>query len=420
MSKDIFINDLAQPILNKEQRSIVESLQKINIKLNKDEILAEACEITALNDFGSMDFEERLSLLCNAWNANVNLTSIGLLSLRAKLTQFAANRLLIHQSLVSNPQIEEVKIVDPIIVVGLPRSGTTHLLNLLAADKRLRSLPLWESYEPIQNPNEPQNGEINPRYTRCNNAWEMMQKTVPLLSIMHPMHPEHIHEELELMGPDFASYNFEWLCQTPEWRDHYFSSDQTKHYQYMKNVLKILTWQDGDKDGSKTRWVLKCPQHLEQLAVLKKTFPDAKVIFTHRDPVSVIQSTITMIAYGHRMSRKKVDLNEVYDYWSERVMHLLKACVQDRQLISGNDSLDIYFHEFINDEIKTIQSIYQLINLDLNDDARDNIFNYSKTKNPLRHGKIVYNLKENFGKDAESLRARFKFYFDAFAIQPDI
>jgi hypothetical protein len=127
-----------------------------------------------------------------------------------------------------------------------------------------------------------------------------------------------------------------------------------------------------------------------------------------------------MIAYGHRMSRKKVDLNEVYDYWSERVMHLLKACVQDRQLISGNDSLDIYFHEFINDEIKTIQSIYQLINLDLNDDARDNIFNYSKTKNPLRHGKIVYNLKENFGKDAESLRARFKFYFDAFAIQPDI
>ena len=167
MSKDIFINDLAQPILNKEQRSIVESLQKINIKLNKDEILAEACEITALNDFGSMDFEERLSLLCNAWNANVNLTSIGLLSLRAKLTQFAANRLLIHQSLVSNPQIEEVKIVDPIIVVGLPRSGTTHLLNLLAADKRLRSLPLWESYEPIQNPNEPQNGEINPRYTRA-------------------------------------------------------------------------------------------------------------------------------------------------------------------------------------------------------------------------------------------------------------
>jgi hypothetical protein len=98
---------------------------------------------------------------------------------------------------------------------------------------------------------------------------------------MHPMNPDHIHEELELMGPDFASYNFEWLCQCPRWRDHYYASDQTPHYEYMKTVLKILTWQDGD-DGSNTRWVLKCPQHPEQLTVLHKVFPDATIAVTHR------------------------------------------------------------------------------------------------------------------------------------------
>ena len=73
----------------------------------------------------------------------------------------------------------------------------------------------------------------------------------PLMAAMHPMNPEHIHEELELMGPDFASYNFEWLSTSPRWRDYYFSTDQTSHYEYMKTVLKILTWQDGDVRGHK-------------------------------------------------------------------------------------------------------------------------------------------------------------------------
>ena len=112
-------------------------------------------------------------------------------------------------------------------------------------------------------------------------ASEMMQQTLPNIAAMHPMNPNHIHEELELMGPDFASYNFEWLCQCPRWRDHYYASDQTPHYEYMKTVLKILTWQDGD-DGSNTRWVLKCPQHPEQLTVLHKVFPDATIAVTHR------------------------------------------------------------------------------------------------------------------------------------------
>ena len=87
---------------------------------------------------------------------------------------------------------------------------------------------------------------------------------VRLLKAMHAMTPDHIHEELELMGPDFASYNFEWLTMSPRWRDHYYATDQTPHYEYMKTVLKILQWRHGPD-----RWVLKCPQHLEIIDFLE-------------------------------------------------------------------------------------------------------------------------------------------------------
>ncbi len=118
--------------------------------------------------------------------------------------------------LVRHPEAHAVDIQSPIIVAGLPRSGTTHLLNLMAADSRLRALPLWESYEPVPLPGEQLlAGGADPRYQRCADQWCMMQSPPPLPAAMHPTHPDHIHEELELMGPDFASYNYEWLSVSP-------------------------------------------------------------------------------------------------------------------------------------------------------------------------------------------------------------
>ena len=124
--------------------------------------------------------------------------------------------------------------------MGLPRSGTTHLVNLIAADQRLRSMPLWEGQEPVPDPNE-QPGEdgIDPRWHRCNSIWERMQATSPLISAMHPMEPDHIHEELEFMLPDFTSYNLEQFARA-QWRD-YSAHDQTPHYQGGPTGLKILS-----------------------------------------------------------------------------------------------------------------------------------------------------------------------------------
>ena len=246
-----------------------------------------------------------------------------------------------------------------------------------------------------------------------------MQQTVPLLAAMHPMNPDHIHEELELMGPDFASYNFEWLCQSPRWRDHYYATDQTPHYEYMKTVLKILTWQSGD-DGSHTRWVLKCPQHLEQLPVLNKVFPDATIAVTHRDPVSVIQSAVTMIAYGQRMSRHSIDLAGIIEYWSDRVQHLLQACTRDRALLPEERSIDIPFHEFMQDDLAMVQKIYARADLPLTEQANVELQGFLADNPRGKHGRVVYDLERDFGVDPQALRERFRFYFDTMPVRAEI
>ena len=274
MSETIRIEDLAAPVLTPMQQAALDYGATLEVELTADSIVAEAMTATGLQDCGPEDFRERLALLCSEWDSDDGLTNIGRLSLRNKLVSHARTRLLVQDLLTRHPEIHQVDIRAPIIVAGLPRSGTTHLLNLMAADSRLRALPLWESYEPVPMPGEIATRDArDPRYQRCAQAWQTMQEMTPLLAAMHPMDPEHIHEELELMGPDFASYNYEWLSHSPRWRDHYYTTDQTPHYEYMKTVLKILTWQDGDASGEHTRWVLKCPQHLEQVPGLHKVFP---------------------------------------------------------------------------------------------------------------------------------------------------
>ena len=419
MSETIRITDLAEPELSDLQKQIRAFGETLQVNLDANEILEEAKAEVSMGDFGPMDFLERLELLCDEWGSDPGLNNLGRMNLRNKLLLFAKSRLLIEDLLQRHPEIHDVQIRAPIIVAGLPRSGTTHLLNLMAADSRLRALPLWESYEPVPMPGEALLGDgTDPRYKRCAEAWEVMQQTVPKLAAMHPMNPDHIHEELELMGPDFASYNFEWLCQCPRWRDHYYNSDQTPHYEYMKTVLKILTWQDGD-DGSNTRWVLKCPQHLEQLTVLHKVFPDATIAVTHRDPVSVIQSAATMIAYGQRMSRDSIDLQNIVDYWSDRVLHLLQACTRDRDKLPASQSIDVPFHEFMADDLGMVRQIYAKAGLAMSEEATAELQRFIEDHPRGKHGRVVYNLKEDFGVDPDELRKRFDFYFQQFPVRAE-
>jgi len=419
MADEIRISDLLDPVYTPTQQSILDYGNSLEVELDRNAILKQALQVTGLSDFGRGDFTERLDLLVGEWSEDSGISNIGRLSLRNKLVQHASSRLLIEDCFNRHPEIHQIEIERPIIVIGLPRSGTTHLLNLMAADSRLRSLPLWESYEPVPRPGESLLADgSDPRYQRCAEAWEMMQQVTPHLAAMHPMAPDHIHEELELMGPDFASYNYEWLSPCPRWRDHYYASDQTPHYQYMKKVLKLLLWQQQGSDRP-SRWVLKCPQHLEQIPILQKVFPDATFAITHRDPVAVIQSTVTMLAYGQRMSRHRVEAEALIGYWSDRIEHLLRACVRDRDTLPPEHSIDVPFHEFMADDLAMVDKIYAAAGLEMTDTAAAELQHYVDRHSRGKAGRMVYDLKGDFGVEPTVLRKRFDFYFERFDAQAE-
>ncbi len=408
MTDEIRIDDLAAPQLNDIQRMGLEYGESKHTELTVDAVCVAAVAATGLDDFGSDDFRERLGLQLSEMDADAERTGLGRMLMFGDCTRYAANRLRIRDLLQRHPEILDIEIVQPVIVVGLPRSGTTNLVNLLAADSRFRSLPLWESYEPVPDPRERADG-VDPRWTRCQQAWEAMQAGAPFVAAMHPMEPDHVHEENELMAPDFSNYNLEWVARAPRWRDHYLAHDQTPHYAYMKTVLQILQW-----FRPRERWVLKSPQHLENLGPLMATFPDASIVVTHRDPVAVVQSTITMVTYGARTAYRSTDPEWYRDYWTDRIGRLLDASMRDRHLLPERRTVDVFFHEYMADEMGTLQRIYDDAGIGLTDTARQEIEAHQAAHPRGKAGRVVYDLRGDFSTTPEEVRSRFGAYLDAF------
>jgi hypothetical protein len=409
----IRIDDLATPRLGDAQRRAIAAAGRIELSFDEDAVLGAAREQTGLSDFGADDFRERLRVWLESVDEDRELNAVGRIAVWRDCVRYASNRLLLEDLIRRHPEIEDVPIERPIIVAGLPRSGTTHLLNLIAADSRLRSLPYWESLEPVPRGGEAPGPEgVDPRLARCRKAHELQLAFTPLLRNMHDMSPEHVHEEIELTCLDFSSYELEWTATVPRWRDYYLSHDQRPHYAYTRRALQALQWMRGPD-----RWVLKSPQHMEQLGPLLDTFPDAIVAITHRDPVSVIASAVTMLAYGDRMRRTRVDPPAVAAYWVDRIERLLRACVRDRDLLPADRSIDVLFHEFMRDDLAMVARIHALAGLDTTSAARAELSAYLEANPRGKHGRIVYDLATDFGLDEAALRDRFAFYFERFPIQ---
>ena len=415
MAARIEIDDIRNPQLTLEQTRAIAFAEANPVNLSSEAILAEARETTGLSDFGPEDFRSRLDRLVAEWNADTEQYALGRAMVFRYAVRYARNRLLIQDTLKAHPEIHDEPIERPIVVVGLPRSGTTHLLNLLGADSRLRSTPLWEANEPLPLPGEePASNGVDPRYARCAAQWAMSQQKAPLAAAMHPMEPDHLHEDVELMGPDLASYNFEWVAHAPQWRDYYLSTDQTPHYEYMKTVLKILQWRDIRAGRQRKRWVTKCPQHLEQLPVLRKVFPDATIAITYRDPVEVIQSAITMIAYGHRNRYPAIDTSGLLEYWSDRIERLLRACVRDRGVWPESQSVDVPFETFMKDDMMIVREIHEKAGLPPRTIADEELARFKADHPRGKYGQVSYHLERDFGISPADLRKRFDFYFEAF------
>ncbi len=409
----IALDDLVEPRFSDEVRAILDMMGEAgaSVDLRAETLMTVAMEETGLADFGRRDFVERLEVLCRALRDEAHLNDAGLLAQSLLLTGLLRNRLLLEDLMARHPEIRDETIAAPLIICGLPRTGTTHLHNLLSADPALRSLPYWESLEPVlADAERPAEGQADPRIARCDQALSFVNTAMPEFKRMHEMTADHVHEEIQLLAMDISSMLFETIAPIPTWRDHYLARDQRPSYAYLKSVLQALQWLRG---GS--RWVLKSPQHLEQFPALVATFPDAVFVVTHRDPVSVTASMVTMLGYSARLGQDRVDAPAIGSYWADRLERMLRACVRDRDLLPVDRSIDVRFDEFMADDMGMVHRIYALAGQPVTDQSEAAMHAFVAAHPRGRHGGVLYDL-DDFGIDRRRLRRTMAFYVDRFGV----
>jgi hypothetical protein len=405
----VLLDDLGRPRFSPEAQQIRDVMASMapDCRLDAEALHAKASADTGLNDFGDDDYRERLDVYLAALHEIRDMHAPGVVNFYGQLLQLLKNRLLLTDLLSRHPEIHDIELLPPVVIAGLPRTGTTHLHNLLGAGSTFRTLPYWESVEPFPLPAEA-GIEPDPRRMRMDMAVAVLDVVMPHFRLMHEMTTDHVHEEIQLLANDFSTMLFETLAHVPRWRDYYLSHDQTTHYKHLATQLKALQFLRGGR-----RWLLKSPQHLEQLPVLNRVFPGVVVVFTHRDPVPVVLSMIAMITYSARMHRSRVPVEEIAATWADRLELMLCALVRERDMIGPERSLDIRFDDFMASELGVVEQVYALAGEALTDEARSAMADYINGHQRGRLGRVATSC-EMFGLDEDRLLARFAPYVGRF------
>ncbi|GAA3211075.1 sulfotransferase [Actinocorallia longicatena] len=406
----VHLADLAVPCFSPEAAEVLKAMSAMapGFSLTPEALMEGAAEQAGLSEFGDPSFLAGLTALCDAYRDDDALSPYGLVAQHVQLTQLLVNRLRLEDLVARRPEILDVEVKAPIIIAGMPRTGTTHLQNLLAADPALTHLPYWEAVEPFPLPGD------TGRLDRTVAALDFVYRAMPHFRSMFDITPTHAHEDINLLAMEFSSMHFEVQALVPSYRDWYLSADQTPAYAYLRKALQALAWLRGDR----RRWVLKTPQHLEQLGPLLRIFPDATVVFTHRDPVACTASMATMICYAYRMSRAEMDPHAVGRYWADRSADLLNGCMRDHGLVPPDQVVDVRFHEFTTDNMAAVRRIYEVADQPLGAASERAFAAFLAGHGRGRHGQVDYRL-DDLGLDERELRRELTPYSERFGLPAD-
>jgi hypothetical protein len=222
------------------------------------------------------------------------------------------------------------------------------------------------------------------------------------------------HEELQLSALTFRSFFFEGSFRLPRYRPWYAAGDQRGAYVYLRRVLQLL--QSVRMGG---RWVLKSPQHLEQIDALHAAFPDAKIVRTHRDPVRAVLSLATMITYTRRVCYRDLDPATEGRAWAERLEQMLRASLEQADRLPPGSTLDVRFDDFVRDPAKTVGQVLAFAGAGAGfaATARERVHERLRSEGESRPERFVYRF-EDLGLDRDELRERFRFYRERFDL-PD-
>lgn len=367
-------------------------------KINLDKILEKAKSTTKLSNFGDEGFIEAAQVLAKDINQNANLTPFGSFFTKTMLLKSAVNLLEIQNETKGvNVELEK----PPIIIFGLPRTGSTLFFNLMASDPNFRTLNFWESLRFSKN---------FPRLLKKIKGKAQLESTnwfAPQLRAIHEIRYQGPGECTQILTNSFKNISFGCYWQLPEYNPWVLKESQVETYQLHKKQLFLL--------DPKKQWVLKSPMHIVALKDIKKVYPDSKIIHLHRDPVSVVGSASSLIAASRNLFTHNTVLKPTGDDISMVLKWSLEKTIDERQELPKDDFIDIYFNDLVKDSIGTFKKLYQDLCLEWTDTLEQIYQNELKNNKRHKYGKHIYDLAD-YDLSEDLIRDKYKKYIEHFKI----
>jgi hypothetical protein len=380
--------------------------------IDPDQLIGLARRQTGLADFGDTAFVGPMIRLLEACSTESALSLVGRSATRWDIVRFLSNLLTIQAASVRHPAMTEAPIRKPIFITGLPRSGTTFLHRLMLTDETNRAPAVWETISPSCSA-----GSRAQRIARVARQLKAFEWLAPEFRALHPLEATSPQECSEITAHVFRSLRFDTNYHIPSYRT-WMDADVVRHmpaYRFHKRFLQFLQHQDGVE----RRWVLKCPEHLFALEAIKAVYPDARLVFVHRDPVKVLLSQARLTEVLRRPFTRRLDPVALGPHESRRWLDGTR-----RMMAVGDDAgfpepvCHVHHLDLITDPVSTVDGVYRHFGMDLLPQAASAIERYVRAKPKGGYGEHSYRF-ETHGLDESQERAKFRPYMVRFGVTPE-
>lgn len=396
----------AQPVAVRALNAVGGVVQRFGMRpsLDPESLLAAAQKATGLTDYGDDGFRPGLDVLCRSLDGEAELTTIGRIAARKRLTGLLETRLRL---VAAAPASADQEIVAPLFVLGLPRTGTTVLYGMLASNPAMRSPSSWEVARPFPAPG-PLPDPV--RVAAMDKDFKQFLQIAPGVDAIHPLGSHLPQECLALQAPEFLSYEFPTTFPVPSYWAWLREQDLRPAYAFEKRFLQHL--QSGHAGD---RWILKTPGHLMWLDALLQVFPDALLVHTHRNPTTVLASVSSLMSSFRGAMSNAVDKRAVgreqLDAWTWGLQRTME--VRDR--LPADRVVDVHYTDTVDDPVGTVRRVYEHFGLDLTPAVESGVRDYLAENPRDKHGSHRYTLEE-FGLDRDEVDAAFAPYRARFGV----
>jgi len=388
--------------------TIIAALADLRDPLGADELMTRAQRRMNLVDFGSTPFQEPLQNLLRACREEAELSLFGRFATRWDAVRFLSNLLRLREEERRAPKILEERIERPIFIAGLPRSGTTFLHSLLAEDDTNLVPRIWQLIHPY-----PISTGSDQRPRRVSRQLRVFGMLAPEFRHMHPIDASSPQECSEITAHVFASLRFDTTYHVPSYRRWLDETGHLDAYRFHKRFLQHLQHQAGLAG----RWMLKCPDHIFALDALRAVYPDAGVVFVHRDPLAVLPSVTRLTEVLRRPFTRHVDKLEIgrqdSDRWLSATELMIEAADEEQ---FEEPILHIHYLNLVSDPLETVATLYRHFGRALDPHTAARIGRLVEAKPNGGYGTRRSHLEE-YGLDPIAERERYARYVERFGIR---